>query len=174
LDLEDTDEICFFDFACSTFNFKDIPELEPYWPNLLSYQDNDDGSATLIYGTIPKDRCDEMTTAERVGENGVSFDDTQKSVLSLGSQLDSLSQSSQTSLAASKTPLLHVRVPKEAKPTINFGQVVFEADRASGGVASAGRHGGKRKHTKRKRNLKKSYRKRRVVTRRRRYSKMNR
>lgn len=178
LRLGDTVKICFFDFACSTFNFTGIPELEPYWPNLLSYQDNDDGSATLIYGTIPKDRCDEMNRAERVGENGVSFDDTQKSVLSLGSQLGSLSEDSQTSLAASKTPLLHVRVPKEAKPTIDFGQVVFEAGQASEGVASdgpvTGSRGGKRKYTKRKRNLKKSYRKRRVVTRRRRYSKMNR
>lgn len=186
LNLKDTDEICFFDFACSTFNFTGIPELdpelEPYWPNLLSYvyQDNDDGSATLIYGTIPKVRCEEMTTAEKVGQKGVSFGDSPTSVLELHSQ--PLSEGSQTSLAAKPTPLLHVRVPKEAKPTINFGQVVFEAGRASGGVASdgpgSGSHGGKRKYTKRKRNLKKSYRKRRVVTRRRyntrRYSKMNR
>jgi hypothetical protein len=172
--LKDTNEICFFDFACSTFNFKGIPALEPYWPNLLSYQRNGDDGATMIYGTISKDQCERMNHAETDGHKGVSFDESPKSPLSLGSQSDSLSQSSQSSLAASPPPLLHVRVPIKAKSTIDFGSVVFRAGPGPG----PGSRGGKRKYTKRTRNLKKSYRKRRVVTRRRyntrRYSKMNR
>ena len=174
----DTDEICFFDFACSTFNFEDIPAIDQYWPNLLSCQLNGDGGATLIYGTIPKVRCKEMTTAEEVGQRGVNFGDDPYSQLTVNTQ-SSQGVDSQSSLAASTTPFLYVTVPIEAISTIDFGSVVFRAGPGPGGVAAGlGSHGGKRKYTKRKCNLKKSYRKRRVVTRRRyntrRYTKMNR
>ena len=166
--LGDTVEICFFDFACSTFNFKGTSDLEPYWPNLLSYQLNDDSGATLIYGTMPKVRCEEMTTAEQVGQRGVGFEEDPESMLSLGSLPDSPIEEGDSSKPASAPPLLYVEVPKGAIPTINFGQDVFEEGQASGGIAVAGpaKKGGKRKHTKRKRNLKKDYRKRRVTRRR--------
>jgi len=183
LRLSATDEICFFDFACNTFNFLGAaPEIDKYWPNLLSYQHNDDdGGATIIHGTISKAQCERHKSAEQIGQNGVGFDDTQTSVLTLGSQSqpDSQpqpsdspdSQASVASLPEKATPLLHVKVPIGAIPSIEFGSVVFGAGPASGGVAAI-KQGGKRKHTKRKHSLKRSNRKRRVT--RRRYNKKNR
>lgn len=178
LTLRVTDEIYFFDFACNTFNFIETPreikiEIDKYWPNLLSYQHNDDdGGATIIHGTISKDQCERQKAAEVLGENGVGLGDSPDSVLTLGS--DSLDQwgNSQGSLPEKATPFLYVKVPKGALPSIDFGSVVFEAGPASafGGVA-ASKRGGKRKHTKRKRSLKRSNRKRRVT--RRRYNKKN-
>jgi hypothetical protein len=179
LGLGDTDEICFFDFACNTFNFGD--HLNQYSPNLLSYQRKRDGGATIIYGTITKDQCKQMKSAEDDGFKGVSFGDEQSSQLTLGSQSEWFSQDddSQSSVVASVPPLLYVSVPNRAILAINFGSDVFGAGLASGGVAAgagAGSRGGKRKHTKRKRNLKRSYRKTRVTRRRynlRRFTKKN-
>ena len=175
LKLDATAEICFFDFACNTFNFLRAPsEIDQYWPNLLAYQHNDDGSATIIHGTVSKDQCKQQRAAELLGENGVSFDDNPASQLNLpdsASQPDSFG-GSQTSVAEKATPFLCVRVPKRAKSLIDFGSSDFfkagpAAASASGGVAaSPGRkQGGKCKHTKQKRNLKRSYRKRRVTRR---------
>ena len=179
LGLGDTDEICFFDFACNTFNFGH--HLDQHMPNLLSYHRNPDGGATIIYGTITKDQWERMKRAEFDGENGVSFGDEPSSQLTLGSQSDWFSQDddSQSSVAASAPPLLYVTVPNRARLAINFGSDVFGAGLASEGVAAgagAGSQGGKRKHTKRKRNLKRSYRKTRVTRRRynlRRFTKKN-
>lgn len=177
LGLSATDEICFFDFACNTFNFlRAPPEIDKYWPNLLSYRDDGDSGATIIHGTVSKDQCERQKAAEFLGQNGVGFDESQKSVLTLDSQSQSSdSPDSQASVAASATPLLYVKVPKGAIPSIDFGGVVFGAGPASaaafGGVVGS-KQGGKRKHTKRKRSLKRSNRKRRVT--RRRYNKKNR
>ena len=175
LGLSATDEICFFDFACNTFNFLDSdkqshPDIEQYWPNLLSYERNaHDGGATIIHGTISKDQCEQQKTAEHLGQNGVGLGESQESVLTTGSlsQVDD----SQSSLPEKATPFLYVKVPKGAIPSIDFGSVVFETGpaAASGGVAAG--KGGKRKHTKRKRSLKRSNRKRRVT--RRKYNKKN-
>ena len=179
LGLSATAEICFFDFACNTFNFIETPpeikiKIDQYWPNLLSYERNaHDGGATIIHGTISKDQCEQQKTAERLGQTGVGFDDSPESVLTLGSQSDSLSPGgdSQGSSPEKATPLLYVKVPKGAIPSIDFGSVVFKTGPAAafGGVAAS--KGGKRKHTKRKRSLKRSNRKRRVT--RRRYNKKN-
>ena len=186
LGLSATAEICFFDFACNTFNFLDShkkshPEIDQYWPNLLAYERNaHDGGATIIHGTISKDQCEQQKTAEHLGQNGVGLGESQESVLTTGSlsQVDD----SQSSLPEKATPFLYVKVPKGAIPSIDFGSVVFEtgpaaaaaaataAATASGGVAD-GKQGGKRKHTKRKRSLKRSNRKRRVT--RRKYNKKN-
>ena len=180
LGLSTTDEICFFDFACNTFNFIETPpdvkiEIDKYWPNLLSYRDDGDSGATIIHGTVSKDQCERQKAAEFLGQNGVGFDESQKSVLGFDSQSQSSdSPDSQASVAASATPLLYVKVPKGAIPSIDFGGVVFGAGPASaaafGGVVGS-KQGGKRKHTKRKRSLKRSNRKRRVT--RRRYNKKN-
>ena len=180
LTLRATDEIYFFDFACNTFNFLDShkkshPEIDQYWPNLLAYQRNDDGSATIIHGTISKAQCERQKIAEQIGEKGVGLGDESESQLYLPDSLGDSSQTSVASLPEKATPLLHVKVPIGAIPSIDFGSVVFEAGPASAAVAASGGvaadKGGKRKHTKRKRSLKRSNRKRRVT--RRRYNKKN-
>ena len=177
--LGDTDEICFFDFACNTFNFIGPSDIDQYSPKLLSYQHNPDVGATIIYGTITKYQCKQMERAEVDGITGVSIGDEPRSQLTVGYQSDWSSQDddSQISVAASAPPLLHVRVPLGACFAINFGSDVFGAGLASGGVAAGdGSQGGKRKYTKRKRNLRRSYRKRRVTRRRynlRRFTKKN-
>ena len=184
LRLDATAEICFFDFACNTFNFlRAPPEIDQYWPNLLAYQHNDDGSATIIHGTVSKDQCKQQRAAELLGENGVSFDDNPASQLYLpdsASQSDSLggNQTSVASLPEKATPFLCVRVPERAISLIDFGSSdVFKAGptsaaaaaaaSASGGVVASPdrKQGGKRKHTKQKRNLKRSYHKRRITRR---------
>lgn len=180
LTLRATDEIYFFDFACNTFNFLDShkkshPEIDQYWPNLLAYQRNDDGSATIIHGTISKAQCERQKIAEQIGEKGVGLGDESESQLYLPDSLGDSSQTSVASLPEKATPLLHVKVPIGAIPSIDFGSVVFEASPASAAAAASGgvaaSKGGKRKHTKRKRSLKRSNRKRRVT--RRRYNKKN-
>jgi len=169
LRLDATAEICFFDFACNTFNFlRAPPEIDKYWPNLLAYRHDGDGGATIIHGTMSKDQCKQQRAAEVLGQNGVGIGDSQTSVLTLDSQSQPDSLDSQGSVAASATPLFYVKVPKGAIPSIDFGSVVFEAGPAS----AASKQGGKRKHTKRKRSLKRSNRKRRVT--RRRYNKKKR
>ena len=181
LTLRASDEIYFFDFACNTFNFIETPpeitkKIDKYWPNLLAYQHNDDdGGATIIHGTVSKDQCERQKAAEVLGLTGVGFDESQQSVLTVGSQPGpgGDSQSSVASSPEKATPFLYVKVPKGAIPSIDFGSVVFKtgpaAATAFGGVAAG--KGGKRKHTKRKRSLKRSNRKRRVT--RRRYNKKN-
>ena len=178
LTLRATDEICFFDFACNTFNFIETPpeiktEIDKYWPNLLSYRNDDDGGATIIHGTVSKDQCEQQKAAERLGQTGVGFGDSQDSAFSLGSQPGSLSQGgdSQSSLPEKATPFLYVKVPKGAIPSIDFGSVVFETGPAAAFESVAAGKGGKRKHTKRKRSLKRSNRKKRVT--RRKYNKKN-
>lgn len=175
LGLSDTDEICFFDFVCNTFNFNGHPDLEQYLPNLLSYQPNPDGGATIIYGTITKDQCKRMKRAADDGVDGVGFGDDPSSQLTVGSQSASGGEGdySPSSVKASATPLIYVTVPNNAISSIDVGLDVFGA----GVAAGAGSQGGKRKHTKRKRNLKGSYRKTRVTRRRynsRRFTKKNR
>ena len=131
-----------------------------------------------IEGSRKMDYKARFMPQERLGQNGVGIGESQKSDFSLGpdSQPDSLGQGgdSQASVAASATPLLYVKVPIGAIPSIDFGADVFGAGPASaaafGGVV--GSTGGKRKHTKRKRSLKRSNRKRRVT--RRRYNKKKR
>jgi hypothetical protein len=182
LRLDATAEICFFDFACNTFNFlRASSEIDKYWPNLLAYQHNDDGGATIIHGTVLKDQCKQQRAAESLGENGVSFDDEPASQLYLpdsASQSDSLggSQTSVASLPEKATPFLFVRVPEKAISLIDFGSSdVFKAGPAAATAAASvsegvtaspdRKQGGKRKHTKRKRSIKRSYRKRRVTRR---------
>ena len=159
LGLSATDQIYFFDFACNTFNMnlESLPDIKQYLPKLLSCQKNHDGSATIIYGTVSKDQCERQRTAEVLGQSGVKFDESQTSVLSVEShtQPDDSFVNSQVSEAASVPPLLYVNVPIGAIPSIDFGSDVFKSG------------GNKRKHTKRKRSIKRSYRKRRITRRRR-------
>lgn len=136
------DTITFFDFSCFTFNFLKSG-IEQYQPNLLSYQmtKNPDNSARIIYGTMRKDVINEMKTAEEIGLNGVSFGDSQMSVLTLSSQEQDSGPEIMRVMSSSvlPTPEIHVIVPKDATSYINFGTFQYERSRTRGRTRSRSR-----------------------------------
>lgn len=182
LKLKPTDEICVFDFVCNTPNFQSNRYIAQYYnPDLLSCHLNpDDDGATMTYGTILKEQSEQFCLAETLGQTGVGYDDSPRSLFDLDSysQSSGASQNSDVSLPTRATPLLQVRVPREGISLINFraDDLPRSRTRSRSGSRSGspmGRTspidsfdlggGGKRKYTKRKRNLKRSYRKRYVT-----------
>jgi hypothetical protein len=129
------DTITFFDFSCFTFDFPKSG-IEQYQPNLLSYQmtKNPDNSARIIYGTMRKDVINEMRNAEEIGLNGVSFGDSQMSVLTLSSQEQDSGPEMMRVMSSAVRPTseLHVIVPKDATSYINFGTFQYERSRTRG------------------------------------------
>jgi hypothetical protein len=193
LGLKPEDKICVFDFVCNIPNFVSNPnKIAKTYDDveLLSFNHDHDGGATMTYGAIPiSQSCRDKTV-----RGGVSFDDTPLSPLTLAN--DSQSPSSSLSASASPArplPLFYVKVPPAGIKLINFEVLKHKDARPRSASPFPDIHatppidfvgqsvspsrgdslgGGKRKHTKRKRSLKRSNRKRRVT--RRRYNKKKR
>jgi hypothetical protein len=191
LGLKPEDKICVFDFVCNIPNFVSNPNkiAEKYNDvELLSFNHDHDGGATMTYGAIPISQ----SCLDKTVRGGVSFDDTPLSLLTVGTYSPSPSPSPSRSLSASASParplpLFYVKVPPAGIKLINFEVIKTKHDRSRSAspvpdmkikppIEFVGRSispkGGKRKHTKRKHSLKRSNRKRRVT--RRRYNKKKR
>ena len=193
LGLKPDDKICVFDFVCNIPNFVSNPNkiAEKYNDvELLSFNPDHDGGATMTYGAIPiSQSCRDKTV-----RGGVSFDDSPLSPLTVGTYSPSPSRSLSASASPARPlPLFYVKVPPAGIKLINFEVIVPKHERsrsaspvpdipATPPIEFVGQSvspyrvdvpkGGKRKHTKRKRSLKRSNRKRRVT--RRRYNKKKR
>ena len=174
LGLKPDDKICVFDFVCNIPNFVSNPNkiAENYNDvELLSFNRDWDGGATMTYGAIPiSQSCRDKTV-----RGGVSLGDSPLSQFTLpSSPSPSPSPPPPPSPSPARpTPSLYVKVPQAAIELINFTVGPGPRPRSASPVhrISVSPNGGKRNHTKRKRSLKRSNRKRRVT--RRKYNKKN-